>query len=134
MNIDIMSMISVQVKELRECVEEIDNPLYDEKIKRIARLMRRSADTIEALSAKVAANMELSVAHYNCGWIPCNERLPEEDTDVLIYTSYDGVDMAYISDGNWRYTREDEFINTIEIANILAWMPFPTPYRPDKES
>lgn len=62
-------------------------------------------------------------------WVLCSERLPEEDKDVLIYTSYDGVDMAYISDENWRYTRGDEFINTVENANILAWQPLPEQYK-----
>ena len=61
-------------------------------------------------------------------WIPCSERLPEEDTDVLIYTPYDGVNMAYIFDGKWRYTSDDEFINTVEGTSILAWQPLPEPY------
>ena len=42
-----MSMIEQQVKELRECVEECDNPLYDMKMKRIAKLMYQAAGTIE---------------------------------------------------------------------------------------
>lgn len=62
------------------------------------------------------------------GWIVCENRLPEEDKDVLIYTPYDGVDIAYISDENWRYTKGDEFIGTIEGANITAWQPLPKPY------
>lgn len=61
-------------------------------------------------------------------WILCSERLPEEDTDVLIYIPHDGVDMAYISDENWRYTRGDEFIGTVENLNVIAWQPLPAPY------
>lgn len=62
------------------------------------------------------------------GWIPCSERLPEEDKDVLIYSVYDGADMAFISDGNWRHTRDDEFIGTVENAGILAWQPLSEAY------
>lgn len=61
-----MSMISEQVRELRECVEECDNPLYDMKMKQIAKLMYQAASTIESLSAKLqAANMERSEIYYN---------------------------------------------------------------------
>lgn len=62
-------------------------------------------------------------------WIPCSIQMPEEDTDVLICIPYDGVDIAYISDGNWRYTRGDELINTIKKANIIAWQPLPELYQ-----
>lgn len=120
-----MSMISEQVKNLREIADRVkkDNYLM------VARILNEAADTIEALSEKLSAkNMERSTSHYGGEWISCSERLPEEDKDVLIYTSYDGVDMAYISDENWRYTRGDEFINTVENANILAWQPLPEPY------
>lgn len=55
-----MSMLSEQVKELRECVEECNNPLYDIKMKRVTKLMSQGTDTIETLSAKLAANMERS--------------------------------------------------------------------------
>ena len=62
-------------------------------------------------------------------WIPCRDRLPEEDKDVLIYTPHDGVDIAYISDENWRYSRGDDFIGTLEKANVLAWQPLPEKYQ-----
>lgn len=75
-----MSIISEQVKELRECIEECNNPLYDMKMKRIAKLMNQAADTIESLSAKLqAANMERSAE--GCGgWIYCGDgkNLPKE--------------------------------------------------------
>lgn len=60
-----MSMIEQRVKELRECAEECDNPLYDMKMKRIAKLMYQAADSIESLYAKLAvANMERSDRYY----------------------------------------------------------------------
>lgn len=89
-----------------------------------------ASDTIEALSAKLE-NMDRPE---DCGgWILCKDRLPEEDKDVLIYTTYDGIDMSYISDGVWRYTRGDEIIGTVEIVNITAWQPLPQPYKPQEE-
>lgn len=80
-----MSMIEQQVRELRECVEECDNPLYDTKMKRIAKLMYQAADTIETLSAKLAAaNMERSDRYYGGGWRPISEYCRDKYDWVLI--------------------------------------------------
>lgn len=76
-----------------------------------------------------AADMGQTAEVCGGGWIPCKERLPEEDKDVLIYTPHDGVDIAYISDENWRYSRGDDFIGTLEKANVLAWQPLPEKYQ-----
>ncbi len=75
-------------------------------------------------------------AEYNNGWIPCNERLPEEPEEGL--TNLDECDeyivmienadiptaLNYVGDGEWY--RDGEFYN------IIAWQPLPLPFR-DKE-
>lgn len=86
------------------------------------RHMKNPADTIDECIKAVEEQPKIG------GWIPCSERLPEEDKDVLIYTPYDGIDIAYISDENWRYSRGDDFIETVEKANVLAWQPLPEAY------
>lgn len=112
-----MNNIDEQIKQLRD--------LADGKITfcewKKGEILKEAADTIESLHKKQSDNV----------WIPCSERLPEEDTDVLIYTPYDGVDIAYISDDNWRYTRGGEFIGTVENLNVIAWQPLPEPYKAD---
>lgn len=63
------------------------------------------------------------------GWIPCSERLPDVDVEVLATVDWSDVRIAWLKkDGTWE---TDEYI----LANdeILAWMPLPDPYREDGE-
>lgn len=117
-----MSMISELVKELRECVEECDNPLYDMKMKRIAKLMYQAADTIESLSAKLQSeNMERSAEDCGGGWIACKERLPEDEGMYLITAKVlEKIEIQYV----FFQKNMDLFIcNGIAIA----WQPLPEP-------
>ena len=92
------------------------------------------ADTIAQLEEKLAKRE----------WIPCSERLPKEedcpmDCMVTRRSKFIGnyVDMAVAeADGTW--THEDWKAITIKgeatcistrDADIVAWMPLPTPYK-----
>lgn len=61
----------------------------------------------------------------NGGWIPCSERLPEEEYDtVLAVTDKKHYCVAV-------YTTEHGF-RTMDIdceGNFIAWQPLPEPYR-----
>lgn len=58
------------------------------------------------------------------GWIPCSERLPEGNDDVMvIYTDNEGeVDICCL---DWFLAYSD---------TMLVWMPLPEPYKPQKEA
>lgn len=69
-------------------------------------------------------------------WIPCSERLPEIEIDVLVTQKYYDLDREeYITDvntacldswGNWySIFLEEEYM---ENYNVIAWMPLPEPY------
>lgn len=54
-------------------------------------------------------------------WIPCSERLPEEDGCYLVTTTgtnNDIIDIAYYTTGLWH-----------KASRIKAWMPLPEPYK-----
>ena len=54
-------------------------------------------------------------------WIPCSERLPEENKYYLVTTSgtyNDIIDIARYINGTWNKASE-----------IIAWMPLPAPYQ-----
>lgn len=114
--------ISEQVNTLRKLAEERVNSrlVYD--------AMLQAADTIESLSAKLqAVNMERSAEDYG-GWIPCKERLPENDGVYLatIDGEIAGEDkpfsgLAEFENGKW-IDDEDDY------QFILAWKPLPEPY------
>lgn len=63
---------------------------------------------------------------YNNGWIPCNERLPEDDHSVLICGESGYIDSGWYKDGRW-WTG---FSFADIMKDIIAWQPLPEPYRP----
>ena len=59
------------------------------------------------------------------GWIPCSERMPEEDGCYLVTTTgtnNDIIDIAHYTEGIWH-----------KASRIKAWMPLPEPYGGEKE-
>lgn len=79
-------------------------------------------------------------------WIPCSERLPNmhrEDMEAegeyymisnpVIVTDGQQIYIAeYEADMDYRYGWHS--IDGEDYDNIIAWMPLPKPYRPEKES
>ena len=63
-------------------------------------------------------------------WIPCSERLPEDDTEVFVYL-FDRPSpyIAWVTDSCW-FTEEFQ----VEKENYpKAWMPLPEPYGGDQD-
>lgn len=129
-----MSMISEQVKELRETAE-----LFD-KIDDGRRMLLQAADTIEVLSAKLAAeNMEQSDRYYGGGWI--SDRIPTKEECgnyrghflVTVYApelktlcmEYEYATIRGKEVGRWIWR------DRVNIPwEVIAWRKFPEPYRP----
>ena len=106
-----MSTISKQVKILRECTEECNNPLYDMKMKRIAKLMNEAANTIEELSAELTtANVELKLRRrsIDCDgeWIYCGDKDHFSNESRAYYAVFDSEKIFErlnfnVSDSTW---------------------------------
>lgn len=66
-------------------------------------------------------------------WIPCSERLPEEEEYILLsFANYTGLDIGrYENDGeNDKFYPGDEEETYASYGLIVnAWMPLPEPYR-----
>ena len=60
-------------------------------------------------------------------WIPCSVRLPEDDTEVLVYLFENNKSpyIAWVSDGRW-YTEDFEVEREDE---PVEWTPLPEPYK-----
>ena len=78
--------------------------------------------------------------HMNDGWIPVEERMPEEKKSVLVqWEKYDrhlNVTLTYL-DVMWLEDEEDvvfETINGIPNGRAIAWRPLPEPYRPESKT
>ena len=72
------------------------------------------------------------------GWIPVEERLPEEEVSVLAqwekYDKYLNVKLIYL-DVMWLDDAEKkvfETINGVPNGKVIAWQPLPEPYSPER--
>ena len=65
------------------------------------------------------------------GWIPCSDRLPEEEADVLlslrsldVYTGFRAnAEGCFYIDGD----------GYVEYENVVAWQPLPEPYKESED-
>lgn len=90
--------------------------------------------------------LDLAIEELQDDWIPCSERLPEEDKDVLVTVHFMGlkqthpngwndhikpsyyVDIASRIDEEWS-SASDEYKIARNRHKIIAWRPLPTPYK-----
>ncbi len=64
-------------------------------------------------------------------WIPCSERLPEKDEDVLCYircASFDYMNVLWRDDYSGDWADGDNFHH-----EVIAWMPLPEPWKGEAE-
>lgn len=113
-----MSMISEQINKLREAVKSYRPyvPYY------VIGLLHNAADTIESLSAKLA-DMDRSAEGCGGGWIPCSERMPEENEEVICCFKSGAVKALVLF--NCKFHGK---VYGYEKSDIIAWQPLPEPY------
>lgn len=63
-------------------------------------------------------------------WIPCSERLPEEN-GVYIISYEDAVTWLEWFNGKWFFYPSNPARE--ETGTIIAWMPLPEPYKTESE-
>ena len=60
-------------------------------------------------------------------WIPCNEKMPEDNTDVIVcFYSGTVTEMRYWGNGIFQGIYEHT------AKTIVAWMPLPEPYKGER--
>ena len=120
--------ISEQVKELKEMADNTKWASFGECTRKIYEsALRQAADTIEALSAKMAAeNMERLDSS---GWIPCEDRLPNYGGQYYLITAKES-DRYHVTFAKWkpRYKQWD-MSGARSFWKVIAWMPMPEVYR-----
>lgn len=90
--------------------------------------------------AEVKEILDSVVAEYNNGWIPCSERLPENDDYILL--SFENFSLPLVG----RYDKDGEIGGAFYIGDcdgddtcvsnnlfVNAWQPLPEPYQPKGE-
>ena len=73
---------------------------------------------------------EIIRKHMNDGWVPVEERLPEEQKYYLVTAEDNGAPFV-----DCRWHKYGGKFNCEDGEAIIAWQPLPGPYRPgEKES
>lgn len=111
-----MTAISEQVKELRHKADVFEKSGW--AVDGITKSFRDAADTIEALSVKLAA------AQYGDGWIYCGDGkdLPEESLNSVIGWDEYRQRCCFVQYWGGRWILK----NDVDSVKISAWMPAPT--------
>ena len=77
-------------------------------------------------------------------WIPCSERLPEDD-DIVLITMDDSItvrgaffeqisnQLGFFKEGVWHWGYEIGEAYWPETTHVTAWLPLPEPYKEGNE-
>ena len=91
---------------------------------------------LEEIDVKIAGSMgkkregllearDIIRKHMNDGWIPVEERLPDNNENVLV-TDMGLITSGYIAHGTWITDQEPDY--------PIAWRPLPEPYHLEPET
>ena len=127
---------------MQEVFEKIIEKLEEEnsRLKRLRNNCIALSDSEVSAIENKAYNFSIEIVKqeaekYNNGWIPCNERLPEDKQTCLvtarIYFTPDHVDEIdnYIGVEIDTYSKQFGWLGT----EPIAWQPLPAQYQPKGE-
>lgn len=122
-----------------EAIELLVNATYPHEWQGNEQLTEANLMAIDALQAEPVKHGE---------WVPCSERLPNEEglymvTLKTVSDDYRFIDLLYygkplmpnckVKGACW-YRSDSEWGDVVyDYTDILAWMPLPKPYREDSE-
>ena len=118
------------MRELEKILEEIDNLYVDETDFGIECNMENRSNIAcdNCYECIKEACKNIIRKHMNDGWIPVEERLPEDDSMVLVTCQTKkgirSVNRAYCDGAVWH--------GSGSMSGVIAWRPLPDSYRPER--
>lgn len=120
---------TMAVRHMLDCVDEVE---IDYTLTNAGRI-RSMSD--EELAMNMMCPNENGLGEIECnkddGWIPCSERLPDAEADVLLSLRSLDIYTGFRANTEGMFYVEGE--GYVEYENVLAWQPLPTPYQPKGE-
>lgn len=78
---------------------------------------------------KVMREIDRIAQEYNNGWIPCSERLPDIEADVLLTLRSLDIYTGFRANTDGYFYVEGTDDCYIPLDNVVAWQPLPQPYK-----
>lgn len=119
------------MQELEKILEEIDKEENKELSKLQFEVSQRSIDETREYIRGIRYAKDVIRKHMNDGWIPVEERMPEE-AGTYIVNALNG-ERSIVTFAKWknRYKRFD-MTGARAYWRVNAWRPLPEPYRPER--
>mgnify|MGYP001021751981 FL=1 len=102
-----------------------DKPYYENKYRKVGDKCYHIGYSSYYLDVALEYRKKyFEVVERESDWIPCSERMPEDNTDVIVcFYSGTVTEMRYWGDGIFQGIYEHT------AKTIVAWMPLPEPYK-----
>lgn len=83
----------------------------------------------EAMRIAISAVEHLEKHKATCEWIPCSERLPEEDGFYQVTVQIKETGECYVEKKYYKIKKGWDSYLLQEFIDVIAWMPLPEPYK-----
>lgn len=111
----------------------LKSKIGDELLPMSEQILVGVSDAVKSAILLMVDRMEIKANLDSNDWIPCGERLPDENQKCLVYRDIDG-DLK-ITTGIWHseWKGFDGLRHGTRLEDTIAWMPLPEPPKDDDE-
>ena len=99
------------VEEVSPCLDDEYDDFFHRGLERASRLVKEVAE------------------EYNGGWIPCSERLPDIEADVLLTLRSLDIYTGFRANTDGYFYVEGTDDCYVPFDNVIAWQPLPEPFK-----